>query len=166
MVEVSEQDLKKLVEYAKPDVATQISKQLTAQTRHAEVLAEQQGTVEFLLHDDSIEQDLKQVFSTFSDKENALTNISKPEQIDKIMLEFDDAVCKMRLYSPHYKQTAEHEFLISKYRHKLYIKILRSTGGKDRERAMIATSIFRDEKEAPTLQRGGIMGRVGRWFKK
>jgi len=149
------------------NIANIIARQEQARERVNEILGTQNNsTAEFLLSDDSVPQDFKEQFSVFFDKENALTNINSKDQLDKLLLEFDDQALKYKLFHAHYENTPKLQYAISQMRFKLQLKLLRSTGGIMRERALIQTAITRDERPSQQVVSGGIMNKVTGWFRK
>lgn len=166
-IKISEEQLEHVIRENTPSSQSELIKKMAAEKQADEILGQAgEDTVKYLLDDDSVPTGFEDYFSVFTDKESCLTNITTPGQMELLMLEFDDAVVKYRLFNPTYMQTAEFEHKVTQLRYKIYIKLLRSTGGTGRERAMIQTHISRDERPLQPLQNGGIMSRIGGWFKK
>lgn len=141
-------------------------KSARAQQKYDEMLGENKaGFAELMLEDDSIPPVLGKYFSVFTHKENALSNITTIAQFERLELELADAINDFYLFTPAEEQTAEMERSFTQMRYKHYLKLCRSMGGKDRERAQWNTVVTRDEKESTPMSGGGVGGKIRGLFR-
>jgi len=97
------------------------------------------------------------------DKEMALTNL-EPNDVRYIMDHFEIARLNALMRHPDYKLDFNDVSQLNLAKMKIFIKAKRSTGGINRERALIASQIrqfLTNEQETP---KGGIFGRIGAIF--
>lgn len=149
-------------EYPEQDVAQEIAQSMGAQKKVEEVLGDSQTPfAEFMLEDKSIPEPLRALFPIFADKEFALTNLT-PDQVWEFKLRFRNSVLNYYLLTPECEQTAEINMWIDQMEAKFLAKILRSTGGMARERALYNTTITATERPEVKQVKGGIFSRIAK----
>lgn len=102
-------------------------------------------------------------FPAFMDREMALTNMDK-DVVKRIMLYYDIAKIDYMMSKPDFKHNFEELRMIDQARVKTLCKALRSTGGPDRERALITTQIRELRIPNQARQSGGFLGGITRFF--
>jgi len=133
---------------------------LHAEKRYQETVGgDQTSFAAMMLEEKSIPEAIKQLMPVFADKEFALSNLNNEYDLDLFKLLFEDAVTDYHLYTPHFKQDPETEKLIGMLRTKFLIKLYRSTGGHDRERAQYQTVTSVQERTPVKTSSGGIFAK-------
>jgi len=106
--------------------------------------------------------DIEKYFWVFNDKELALSNFDNND-IKRIMLWFDIAKINYMMGIPDYKLTFDMMRDIDEMWVKTLAKIKRSSGGMERERALLATQI--KEIRTPERKQAGFWGGVANIFR-
>lgn len=120
----------------------------------------------FMLTDDAIPKEVKGLFWAFMDKEAALTQLNSSD-IRRLMRSLDDTIVAYLMAKPSYRHEWYDEFIQTQLRGKLFMKLKRSENGF--ERKLNATQIKEIRRSGNTEfpqqeKRGGLMGKVGRFF--
>lgn len=100
---------------------------------------------------------IKKKLWVFTDKELAISNLDK-EDIKRGLLWFDIAKIDWMMNQPDYKLDFGTIADIDQTRFRALVRMKRSFGGQDRERALIATQI--KEIRTPERKSGGIISRI------
>jgi len=145
-----------------PSIQQQVIDQTVAQKRVDEILGEGQTPfAKFMLDNKEIPEELKKILPLYFDKEFALTNISR-DDAHKLRLNFRNSILRFYNSIPKVALTSDTIALVSQMEALFYAKIMRSTGGRDRERALYVTTIAAQEKPEVKEKKGGILSRFGR----
>ncbi len=146
-----------------PEISDAVAQEASAKQKMHEILGEDRTTfAEIMLADTSIPEEIIKDLPVFTHKELALTNISTEEQMNRCRLQVRNAINDYHLYTPHYNQTADRERKLGQLVFKSYIKLLRSTGGTDRERVQYNAIYSSTEKQGDPQQSAGFLGRIKR----
>ena len=144
-----------------PDVQEQTAQSMAAEERVKEVLGTDQTSFAEYLHETSpLPPSLKPFFSVFWDKELGLGNIENNEEFNDIMQMF--RICKRNyhIYTPRFEQTAENALLIAQLEARIRIKLGRSKGARNRDRALFVTAYTSHERPQVPQAKGGIFSRI------
>ena len=119
----------------------------------------------FLLEDDSFPEGLEKWFWAFHDKEAALTNLGK-ENVTRLMRTVDNTIYFYLSCKPAFEYSFEEEVALQQMKGKIYMKLLRSTGGRDRERFILGSQIQQNilEDNGGARPKGGIVNSVKKMF--
>jgi len=114
-----------------------------------------------LLSDTKIPKELSGFdgFWGFLDSEMALSNFT-PQDIERILLYYDDARLAYLMSKPYYKYTFEDDRNLTQVYGKVFAKTKRSGGGF--ERRMLATQITQNISTSPDHKKGMLARMFGR----
>lgn len=146
-----------------PEPVDMFAQEANAKTKMQEILGEDRTSfADTMLSDDSIPQPVIDDLPVFTHKELALTNIKTEEEMARLRLQVRNAINDYHLYTPHYRQSAERERELGQLIFKSYIKMLRSTGGTDRERIQYNAIYSSTERQNEPTSGGGFLSRIKR----
>jgi hypothetical protein len=114
----------------------------------------------FLIENGNLPSKVEDNFWAFMDKEMAISNLEK-EDIKRGLLWFDIAKIDVMMSQPDYKLDFETIKNIDQARFKSLVRMKRSFGGMERERALLATQI-KDIRTSETerAKEGNILSRI------
>ena len=112
----------------------------------------------YLLDDDDVPEDLKEWFWAFVNKEAALTNLNDVA-VKRMMRCFENTSYLYMMTKPKHDHSFDEEVMLEQLRAKIHMKLLRSTGGKDRERFILGAQIQQNilEENEKVQPKGGIV---------
>jgi hypothetical protein len=156
-------DEKKLMALEEAEYLTKVSNMDNGQLKPEEDYFE--GEVhkfnKFVIENDKIvPPQVEDQFWAFMDREMALSNLDK-DDIKRGLLWFDIAKIDLMMNMPDYKLDFDTIRRIDQARFKAFVKMKRSFGGPDRERALLATQIKDFRFPGQQRKEGNIFSR---WF--
>jgi hypothetical protein len=106
---------------------------------------------------------ITKTFWVFRDKELALTNL-EPNDVDILMSDLRIAILNYKQSIPDYELSYDKIISLDQMYAKVYVKLKRSTGGMNRERAMLTMQIKQFLTNEQERSGGGIMGTIKGMF--
>ena len=131
------------------------------QAFESESLRFQQGLIKST--DENTPKYMPRNFWAFFDSELPLTNLN-PQDVQKLMMVLKVTTLYGKMAIPDYKKSYEDLQFLSQLRVKAFSRMMRSTGGMQRERALQATQIHQVISNEPVQGRSGILQRVAGAF--
>lgn len=142
------------------DVANESAQEVAANVRTQELLGGGQTPfAEFLYSEGKIPEGIDNNFVVLINKVLALSNLEGTNDVSYVMTHVDDLITDYKLYTPKRLQTAETFKLLDQLRLYAFLQLQRSTGKKDRDRALLTTISTYSDKPRTKVQRT-IFGRV------
>jgi len=146
-----------------PDIQEQkLQEEATEQKIHETLGANQLGFAEFLHETTPLPESIRKHFGIFFTKELGLTNIMDNEELERMMLHFKICKRNYHIYNSVINRTAENEILISQLEAAVRAKLLRSMGGRMRDRALFHTTLTSHERQQEARKGGGLFSRFKR----
>lgn len=113
--------------------------------------------------DENTPSNLPHDFWAFFDNEMALSNLN-PQDVEKLMQVLKVATIYSKMATADYSKTYQDFMFLSQLRAKFFARVMRSTGGIQRERAIQATQIHQVLSNDTPQVRSGILQRVAGAF--
>ena len=119
---------------------------------------------EFLLEDDpkkiSVPEEFRKRFWIVFDKELALSNFDK-DDVKRLMFSLDIIKLDVLIGTPDFEVSFEDMMQFDEIEMKAFVKIMRSTGGVNRERSLLTTQIKQFLTRSMDQPKGGFLSKFG-----